>query len=143
MQQLRQQSRSTRATTWGAFAALVVAVAFCARLAGHDDDDYARHVDLGRRVFERETFDGNGRTCLTCHSRSTGTVSPADAQERFARHPGDPLFRGDGSDDGAGHGVQRMLTDATILVRVPLADNVSHRLPNPSKVTPFTAVPCG
>jgi hypothetical protein len=35
------------------------------------------------------------------------------------------LFRGDGTDDGAGHGVQRMLTDATVLIRIPLPDNVS------------------
>ena len=74
----------------------------------------------GRQLFERETFGGNGRTCLTCHSRKTGTVSPADAKERFLANPHDPLFLDDGSDDGAGHGVTRMLTDATLLVRVPL-----------------------
>lgn len=80
---------------------------------------------LGRHLFERETFGGNGRTCLTCHSRETGTVSPEDAHKRFARNPKDPLFRADGSDDGAGHGVTRMLKEATVLVRVPLAENVS------------------
>ena len=79
----------------------------------------------GKRLFERETFGGNGRTCLTCHSRETGTVSPEDAQQRFVRNPGDPLFFFDGSDDGAGHGVVRMLTDATILMRIPLAPNVT------------------
>ena len=40
----------------------------------------------GQRLFERETFGGNGRTCLTCHSRETGTVSPGRAG-RFARQP--------------------------------------------------------
>ncbi len=79
----------------------------------------------GRQLFERETFGGNGRTCRTCHSRETGTVSPADATKRFARDPEDPLFRADGSDDGEGNGVDRMLTEATILVRIPLAPNVS------------------
>jgi len=44
----------------------------------------------GKHLFERETFDGNGRTCLTCHSSETGTVSPADAQRRFAANPGTP-----------------------------------------------------
>jgi cytochrome c peroxidase len=78
----------------------------------------------GRRLFERETFGGNGRTCLTCHSRETGTVAPADAHDRFARNPDDPLFRGDGSDDGMGNGATRMLRDATILMRIPLAPNV-------------------
>jgi cytochrome c peroxidase len=79
----------------------------------------------GRRLFERETFGGNGRTCLTCHSRETGTTSPQDAQARFARNPADPLFVADGSDDGQGHGASRMQADATVLVRVNLPPNVS------------------
>ncbi|MBX3606916.1 MAG: hypothetical protein KF788_16675 [Piscinibacter sp.] len=79
----------------------------------------------GRRLFERETFGGNGRTCLTCHSRETGTTSPADAQHRFAVNPADPLFLADGSDDGQGHGSTRMRQDATVLVRIALPENVS------------------
>jgi cytochrome c peroxidase len=79
----------------------------------------------GKRLFERETFGGNGRTCLTCHSRDTGTVSPQDAQHRFAMDPSDPLFSADGSDDGQGHGASRMQKDATVLVRIPLPANVS------------------
>ncbi|HEX6723525.1 MAG TPA: hypothetical protein VF107_18295 [Burkholderiaceae bacterium] len=79
----------------------------------------------GKRLFERETFDGNGRTCLTCHSRDSGTVSPHDAQRRFAADPSDPLFRADGSDDGQGNGATRMLRDATVLVRITLPDNVT------------------
>jgi cytochrome c peroxidase len=81
-------------------------------------------VPKGRRLFERETFGGNGRTCLTCHSRETGTVSPADARKRFVRHPADPLFRADGSDDGMGNGATRMVSHATILMNIPLAPNV-------------------
>jgi cytochrome c peroxidase len=84
-----------------------------------------------RQLFERETFGGNGRTCLTCHSRETGTVSPADARKRYSRNRKDPLFLADGSDDGAGHGTERMLADATFLVRIPLPDNV--RLANDPK----------
>jgi hypothetical protein len=79
----------------------------------------------GKRLFERETFDGNGRTCLTCHGRDTGTVSPHEAQQRFAADPRDPLFIADGSDDGQGNGATRMLKDATVLVRIALPDNVS------------------
>lgn len=79
----------------------------------------------GKRLFERETFGGNGRTCLTCHSRETGTVSPQDAQHRFALNPADPLFLADGSDDGQGHGSTRMRQDATVLVRIDLPENVS------------------
>src|SRR5262245_38173057 len=36
----------------------------------------AADIAEGRALFERETFGGNGRTCLTCHGRDTGTVSP-------------------------------------------------------------------
>jgi cytochrome c peroxidase len=78
----------------------------------------------GRQLFERETFGGNGRTCLTCHSRKTGTVSPADARARFLANPHDPLFLHDGSDDGLGHGVRRMLSEATILMKIALPPNV-------------------
>ena len=79
----------------------------------------------GKRLFESETFGGNGRTCQTCHSPLTGTVSPEDAQKRFEQNPGDPLFLHDGSDDGLGNGSSRMRADATVLVTIPLAANVS------------------
>ena len=84
----------------------------------------------GQRLFDRETFGGNGRTCLTCHSRETGTVSPRDAQARFQKDPNDPLFVHDGSDDEDGDGfgdgmhVTRMLKDATLLMRIPLHPDV-------------------
>jgi cytochrome c peroxidase len=79
----------------------------------------------GRRLFERETFGGNGRTCATCHSKDTGTVSPVDAPHRFQSNPGDPLFAHDGSDDGLGNGATRMLERATVLVSIPLPANVT------------------
>ena len=84
----------------------------------------------GERLFDRETFGGNGRTCLTCHSVENGTVSPRDAQARFQKDPKDPLFVHDGSDDDDGDGfgdgvnVTRMLRDATLLMRIPLHPNV-------------------
>ncbi|HEY7285685.1 MAG TPA: hypothetical protein VH497_09595 [Vicinamibacterales bacterium] len=78
----------------------------------------------GKHLFDLETFGGNGRTCLTCHSRQTGTVSPQDALARFQADPLDPLFIHDGSDDGQGHGVSRMLADATVLVNISLPPNV-------------------
>jgi hypothetical protein len=79
----------------------------------------------GKRLFEQGTFGGNGRTCQTCHSATTGTVSPEDAQKRFQQNPNDPLFLHDGSDDGLGNGSSRMRADATVLVTIPLAANVS------------------
>ena len=84
----------------------------------------------GARLFDRETFGGNGRTCLTCHSRDTGTVSPLDARARFRHDPDDPLFVHDGSDDedgdgfGDGQHVTRMLKDATVLMRIRLHADV-------------------
>jgi len=82
-------------------------------------------AENGKRLFTTETFGGNGRTCLTCHSFETGTVSPQDARERFLENRRDPLFLFDGSDDGQGHGVTRILQDATILITIPLPANVS------------------
>ena len=79
---------------------------------------------LGEQLFERETF-GNGRTCRTCHSADSGTVSPQDAAKRLKKDSADPLFIHDGSDDGVGHGVSRMLRDATVLITIPLPANVT------------------
>ena len=78
----------------------------------------------GKRLFEQETFGGNGRTCQTCHGPETGTVSPEDAQKRFAKDPQDPLFVHDGSDDGQGKGTSRMRRDATVLMTIEMAKNV-------------------
>lgn len=88
----------------------------------------------GKFLFEHETFGGNGRTCSTCHGSATGTVSPADAKARYAANHNDPLFVGDGSDDGAGHGVTRMLADATFLITLPLPPNV-HLANDPTATT--------
>src|SRR5262245_27671466 len=81
--------------------------------------------DEGRRLFEVETFGGNGRTCRTCHSDVTGTTSPQEAQDRFTANPGDPLFVHDGSDDGNGNGTTRIRSDATIIVHIPMHANVA------------------
>ena len=102
---------------------LLASVVTCTIASSSDAD--SPQPQSGRHLFERGTFGGNGRTCTTCHSRETGTVSPVDAKRRFDTNPDDPLFRGDGSDDGRGNGVTRMLADATILVRLPLPSNVS------------------
>lgn len=78
-----------------------------------------------RRLFEEETFGGNGRTCATCHGAKTGTISPEEVAERLAEDPGDPLFLHDGSDDFQGHGTSRVVADATFLIRIPLPPNVT------------------
>jgi hypothetical protein len=108
---------------------LVLAAAFSSLQAQQSSDDLSEKGSLlftqNSFLFNTETFGGNGRTCRTCHSSLTGTISPQDARKRYRRNPSDPLFLFDGSDDGQGHGVNRMLTDATVLVQIPLPANVS------------------
>jgi cytochrome c peroxidase len=77
----------------------------------------------GGRLFRKETFGGNGRTCETCHSRSTGTLSPADVQTLLLARPSDPLFLHDGLDDGVS-GTSRIAEHATIRVVRPLPPNI-------------------
>ncbi|MEO8705975.1 MAG: hypothetical protein ABI867_38455 [Kofleriaceae bacterium] len=74
----------------------------------------------GKKLFERETFGGNGRTCATCHDGNSGSISPADAQHLFAHDPDAPLFRSIDSDDGVGTSYTKLLTDATIRVTLAL-----------------------
>ncbi|MFN8062330.1 MAG: cytochrome c peroxidase [Vicinamibacterales bacterium] len=101
----------------------LVCLAVMVGAAQNAERSSGRSLD-GERLFEKETFGGNGRTCQTCHSEETGTVSPEDARKRFRRNPADPLFVHDGSDDGLGNGATRMLTSATVLMTIPLASNV-------------------
>ena len=103
----------------------LLAVTMYVSVSAREDGEKNPNRQSGKHLFERETFGGNGRTCSTCHSAETGTVSPEDAQRRFAANMGDPLFVHDGSDDFNGHGVSRMLADATVLVTIPLPPNVT------------------
>lgn len=83
--------------------------------------------DLGlaaARLFALETFQGNGRTCATCHSVMTGTFTPEDARERYAKNPEGPLFRAIDSDDGDGRSYERLLRDGTVTVTIPLPPGV-------------------
>lgn len=80
----------------------------------------------GRRLFEEETFDGNGRTCVTCHSRETGTFSPAGVQRRLLENPGDPLFQHDGLDDGLA-GTSRIEQHATVRITLPIPGHLTVR----------------
>jgi hypothetical protein len=125
-----------------AITILVFGAALSALLA----QDGPGSSERNRQLFTTETFGGNGRTCATCHSLTTGTgtVSPVDALVRYLLNPRDPLFLFDGSDDGQGHGVTRMLTHATILITLPLpaniilADNPSARTVTLRRGTPTT-----
>lgn len=77
----------------------------------------------GRRLFDHETFGGNGRTCRTCHSGSDGTIDPAEVRERLRSDPSDPLFVHGGLDDFTS-GTTRIAAHATILIRRPLPPGV-------------------
>jgi cytochrome c peroxidase len=77
----------------------------------------------GRRLFRQETFGGNGRTCETCHSRSTGTLSPDDVQQLLKDEPSNALFLHDGLDDGVS-GTSRIAEHATIRIVRPLPPNI-------------------
>ena len=50
-------------------------------------------VEMGEQLFNSETFDGNGRTCATCHvaGESFG-LSPQGIASLFSSDPLDPLF---------------------------------------------------
>src|SRR5687768_4237512 len=79
----------------------------------------ATRLREGKRLFESETFGGNGRTCSTCHSAETGTFSVSDVQRRLAANPSDPLFLHDALDGGVS-GTSRIEQDATIRVTLPI-----------------------
>jgi len=86
----------------------------CARL---------RHAE-GRKLFDVETFGGNGRTCRTCHSKKTGTFSPKEARQRLLADPNDPLFLHDGLDNGQ-FGTSRITEHATVRIEIRLPDDVT------------------
>src|SRR5687768_12419438 len=83
----------------------------------------AAGISDGQRLFDHETFAGNGRTCSSCHSGHDGTIDPQEVAERLAMNPSDPLFRHDGLDDFFG-GTSRIAAHATILIERELPDGV-------------------
>ncbi len=96
----------------------------------------------GKKLFERETFGGNGRTCRTCHSKRTGTLTLADVQRIIHKaKPGDPLLIHDAL-DADGVGTTRIQTHATIRMSIALppwlamADD-----PGATHVTVFRGIP--
>jgi cytochrome c553 len=75
-------------------------------------------------LFTTETFGGNGRTCVTCHTAETGTISPDQVQALYSESPDDPLFRPLDSDDGASDDYGQLQTHATFRVTIALPPGV-------------------
>jgi hypothetical protein len=86
---------------------------------GSTEECRAQRLAEGQRLFDAETFGGNGRTCVTCHSVDTGTIDPAQVGALFKGQPQHPLFQHDGL-DAKGHGTSRVKERATILVELAL-----------------------
>src|SRR5687768_5134776 len=120
--------RHFQTCAWGlAFVGMAALAPACAEV---DVDGAA--VPLGnldgKRLFNQGDFDGNGRTCRTCHpseAGESGTISAADVEARFQADSSDPLFRHDGADALGGSTFDRIREHATILVDLPLPANVS------------------
>src|SRR5215831_12231724 len=100
---------------------LVSALPVCVSALAADPADQGKN---GQFLFDKETFNGNGRTCQTCHTLKTGTFSIEEAQQRFRKNPNDPLFRAPDSDNLDGLSYERLLNTGTIKIDVPLAPNV-------------------
>ena len=83
----------------------------------------AEQMPEGQRLFDHETFGGNGRTCRTCHSGDDGTIDLEEVAERLAENPSEPLFRHDGLDDFFS-GTSRIAAHATILIERDLPEGV-------------------
>src|SRR6476661_4287841 len=50
-------------------------------------------ICAGADIFFRETFNGNGRACGTCHpAENNTTIDPAFVSQLNASSPNDPLF---------------------------------------------------
>jgi cytochrome c peroxidase len=91
--------------------------------------DGVSQVELGEALFTSETFDGNGRTCATCHIlENFGTLTPEIVQAKYEANPNDPLFRAIDSDDGTGASYTRLLETATIRVPILLQPRPDHGL---------------
>ena len=72
-----------------AMASATALLAAC-QVAGPPPDEPVDLVERGRQIFFEETFDGNGRTCGTCHrAEDNFAISPAFIA---TLPPDDPLF---------------------------------------------------
>jgi cytochrome c peroxidase len=96
----------------------------------------------GKKLFEKETFGGNGRTCSTCHNKASGTLTLDDVQRIIDKgDPNDPFLTGDALDDD-GMGTTRVQAHGTIRLTIPLPPWVTMADdPGATHVTVFRGIP--
>jgi cytochrome c peroxidase len=132
------------------FLALGIMLAGCATDLGDPGDAELVNIALtknqkkGQNIFNTATYNGNGRTCRSCHpseAGESGTLSPADLQALFAANPNDVLFQHDGADVGSPGTFDRLLSEATFQITIPLPDNVSIVGSSARTVTLLRSVP--
>jgi hypothetical protein len=142
----RYESRTSWTRTVGIVAVAVVAVATLGGNTGSVSKASGQAepgIELkGKKLFERETFGGNGRTCQTCHSKRTGTISVADVQEIIEKADPDDRFLIHDALDDDGVGTTRVQTHATIRYTIPLPPWISLADdPGATHVTVFRGIP--
>lgn len=102
-------------------------------------DEFPIELD-GKKLFEKETFGGNGRTCRTCHSKETGTLTLADIQRIIETGDPDSLLIDDALDENGG--TTRVQAHGTIRMRIPLPPWISMADdPGATHVTVFRGIP--
>src|SRR5262245_49810168 len=110
-------------------------------IQGLGQDEPGIQLD-GKKLFEKETFGGNGRTCSTCHRKDTGTLTLADVQRIIVKNqPHDTFLIHDALDDD-GIGTTRIQQHATIRMTIPLPPWLSLADdPGATHVTVFRGIP--
>ena len=140
------ESRTSWTRTVGVVAVAVVAVATLGGNTGSVSKASGQAepgIELkGKKLFERETFGGNGRTCQTCHSKRKGTLTVADVQEIIEKADPDDRFLIHDALDDDGVGTTRVQTHATIRYAIPLPPWISLADdPGATHVTVFRGIP--
>lgn len=126
----------------GLAVVIVVTAADGSRLHSADPRDQSELAAVtGKKLFEKETFGGNGRTCQSCHSKVTGTVGLEDVQRMIDKGDPDSFLVGDALDDD-GVGTSRVEANATIRMSIALPPWVTLADdPGATHVTVFRGIP--
>jgi hypothetical protein len=129
-------SRKQLKSQWGNILVLATNVALGSGCGSAAEEPPHDSVSSGERLFNEETFGGNGRTCSTCHTKVNGTLTTAQASQLFDTDPSGALFRSIDSDDGVGDSYLRLSQRATVRINLPIPPNI--RLQDEPTATTFT-----